>query len=62
MNLRCYYHGGAPGTGAQPGNQNALKHGRYTAEAIKQRALEGQLLTALNDGIAEVLDRIDDSS
>jgi hypothetical protein len=25
-------HGGARGSGAQPGNRNALKHGRYQAE------------------------------
>jgi hypothetical protein len=30
-------HGGAPGSGAPLGNQNALKHGRYTAEAIARR-------------------------
>lgn len=27
---RCHYHGGAPGSGAQPGNSNALKHGFYS--------------------------------
>jgi glucans biosynthesis protein len=34
---RCRMHGGAPGSGAPYGNQNALKHGRYTREAIAQR-------------------------
>jgi hypothetical protein len=34
---RCRMHGGAPGTGAPRGNKNALKHGRYTREAIEQR-------------------------
>jgi hypothetical protein len=34
---RCRMHGGAPGTGAPQGNQNALKHGRYTCEAIAER-------------------------
>jgi hypothetical protein len=29
-------HGGAPGSGAPRGNQNALKHG-YTREAIEER-------------------------
>jgi hypothetical protein len=28
---RCYYHGGAPGSGAPFGNQNGWKHGRYFA-------------------------------
>ena len=33
-------HGGATGSGAQAGNRNALKHGRYTRELIEfaQRA------------------------
>jgi uncharacterized protein YjcR len=39
-------HGGAPGSGAPRGNQNALKHGVFTKEAIYERrevrALIGQ--------------------
>ena len=36
---RCRMHGGAVGSGAPAGNQNALKHGLYTAEeqALKRR-------------------------
>jgi hypothetical protein len=34
---RCRMHGGAPGSGAPRGNKNALKHGLYTREAIKER-------------------------
>jgi uncharacterized protein YjcR len=30
---RCRMHGGAAGSGAPMGNQNALKHGLYTAES-----------------------------
>jgi glucans biosynthesis protein len=30
-------HGGAPGSGAPPGNKNALKHGRFTHEALAER-------------------------
>jgi hypothetical protein len=30
-------HGGASGIGAPIGNSNALRHGRYTVEAIKDR-------------------------
>ena len=30
-------HGGAPGSGAPIGNQNALTHGHYTAKAIAAR-------------------------
>lgn len=36
---RCRMHGGAKGSGAPMGNQNALKHGTYTKEALKRRAL-----------------------
>jgi uncharacterized protein YjcR len=34
---RCRMHGGAPGSGAPRGNQNALKHGLYRKEAIEDR-------------------------
>jgi hypothetical protein len=34
---RCRMHGGAPGSGAPRGNQNALKYGLYTREAIEER-------------------------
>ncbi|HEY1749223.1 MAG TPA: HGGxSTG domain-containing protein [Xanthobacteraceae bacterium] len=34
---RCRMHGGAAGSGAQPDNKNALKHGRYTSEAFAER-------------------------
>jgi uncharacterized protein YjcR len=30
-------HGGAKGTGAPAGNQNAFKHGTYTKEAFQRR-------------------------
>jgi len=35
---RCRMHGGALGSGAPRGNKNALKRGRYTREAIAERA------------------------
>ena len=35
---RCRMHGGAHGSGAPRGNQNALKHGTYTKYAIQRRA------------------------
>lgn len=34
---RCRMHGGAKGSGAPMGNQNALKHGEYTREAKEFR-------------------------
>jgi hypothetical protein len=43
---RCRLHGGTDGIGGQPGNRNALKHGRYTAEAIAQRRKVVALLRA----------------
>jgi glucans biosynthesis protein len=44
-------HGGAPGSGAPKGNQNALKLGRYTRKAIarrrKQRRREREIIGLL---------------
>jgi hypothetical protein len=37
-------HGGAPGSGAPRGNQNALKHGLSTREALEERRLVQDLL------------------
>jgi hypothetical protein len=37
-------HGGAPGSGAPPGNKNAFKHGLYTRDAIAQRRQVRQLI------------------
>ena len=34
---RCRMHGGAPWYGGQNGNQNARKHGLFTADAIAER-------------------------
>ena len=34
--------------GAPKGNKNALKHGRYTAEAIAQRREISELVRAMN--------------
>ena len=30
-------HGGAPESGAPPGNRNAVKHGLYTKAALEER-------------------------
>ena len=35
-NGRCRMHGG-PSPGAPKGNQNAYKHGRYSAQSIERR-------------------------
>ncbi len=37
-------HGGAPGSGAPLGNQNALKHGEYSKEALLERQAVQDLL------------------
>jgi uncharacterized protein YjcR len=34
--LRCRMHGGAPGSGAPLGNQNALKHGARTKVELQR--------------------------
>lgn len=34
---RCRMHGGAKGSGAPKGNQNAWRHGTYTKDAFRQR-------------------------
>ena len=41
---RCRMHGGAPGSGAPRGNQNALKHGMYTRKALEERRAVQDLL------------------
>jgi hypothetical protein len=41
---RCRMHGGAAGSGAPSNNQNALKHGLYTRQAIAERAAIQALL------------------
>jgi hypothetical protein len=37
-------HGGAPGSGAPKGNENALKHGVYTKAAIDERRTARSLI------------------
>ena len=41
---RCRMHGGARGSGAPAGNRNALKHGRYSHEAIEFRRAMRELV------------------
>jgi len=37
-------HGGATGSGARPGNRNALRHGCYSREVLKFRRTIRELL------------------
>jgi hypothetical protein len=41
---RCRMHGGAPGSGAPRGNENALKHGLYTRTAKAERRRVQELM------------------
>lgn len=41
---RCRMHGGSQGSGAPMGNQNALKSGNYTADALSMRKHVNQLV------------------
>ena len=53
---RCRKHGGT-NPGAPRGNQHALKHGRYTAQAITERREARQLCQALRALIGELKGR-----
>ena len=44
---RCRMHGGAPGSGAPPGNKNALKTGFHTREVKAQRKIEQKEMRSL---------------
>ena len=52
---RCRMHGGATGSGAPIGNQNALKHGMYTREALAERKALGDMMRDFR----ETLDRFE---
>ncbi len=51
---RCRMHGGANGSGAPLGNQNALKHGLYTKEAIEERRKLSRLLKTTREFLDEI--------
>jgi len=51
---RCRMHGGAKGSGAPFGNQNALKHGMYSGDT---RAFEKKLRAMFKDN-QEFLDSL----
>ena len=50
-------HGGAPGSGAPIGNTNALRHGRYTAEAIARRRQVSELIRTARATLADIEQR-----
>ena len=45
-------HGGAAGSGAQPGNRNALRHGYWTTAAAADRRHLRQMLNMMRDDLA----------
>jgi len=47
-------HGGAKGSGAPRGNQNAFKHGFYTKQAIEERKKLRQLIREAKRLIEEI--------
>ena len=47
-------HGGAPGSGAPRGNQNALKHGLYTKEALEDRRALRELMRDARQTLEEI--------
>ena len=50
---RCRMHGGAEGSGAPIGNQNALKHGFYTRKAVAERKELRELIRELERGLED---------
>jgi len=46
-------HGGAHGSGAQPGNQNALKHGHYSSQSKAFRKHVAALVKSSTDLLDE---------
>ena len=51
---RCRMHGGGAGSGAPAGNQNALKTGEYTKEAIEGRRQIQDLLRDARDLVRRI--------
>jgi glucans biosynthesis protein len=47
-------HGGAKGSGAPKGNQNALKHGTYSKAALAQREALRELIKQAEEFIQEL--------
>jgi uncharacterized protein YjcR len=54
---RCRMHGGAAGSGAPFGNNNAVKHGFFTGEAIDERKLVRTVLMEAEDLLRELSSR-----
>ena len=53
---RCRMHGGAEGSGAPKGNQNAFKHGYYSKAAIEERRAIKMLIREAKSFLNEIKD------
>ena len=53
---RCRMHGGAEGSGAPKGNQNAFKHGYYSKVAIEERRAMKRLIREAKSFLNEIKD------
>jgi len=51
---RCRMHGGAKGSGAPQGNQNALRHGLYTTEIRDWKRAVKCLVRDANKGLKDL--------
>ncbi len=51
---RCRMHGGASGSGAPIGNQNAIKHGMYTKAALAERRALGRMIQEMEESLQEI--------
>jgi hypothetical protein len=47
-------HGGGEGSGGQPGNRNAFRHGHYTAEAVARRWEVAALIRACREQLGSM--------
>ncbi len=57
---RCHKHGGAKGSGARPGNTNALKHGAYTKGAKAREKWYRHVFADVRSGVRAALDSVAD--
>ena len=51
---RCRMHGGAKGSGAPVGNENALKHGMYTKAALEEQKALRNMIRQMSESLREI--------
>jgi hypothetical protein len=52
--MRCRMHGGGAGSGALPGNKNAVKHGLRSRDAINERSQVQELMRRSRRLVTEI--------